>query len=73
LASRRTLSGWEFYPEALEAAIRHTAKRVDAPILVTENGVATANDDERIEYMRGSLAGLGRAISDRIDVCGYLH
>jgi beta-glucosidase len=71
--ARRTLSGWEFYPEALGAAVRHTAGRVNAPVLMTENGVATDNDDERKEYLYGALAGLGRAISDGIDVHGYLH
>ncbi len=71
---RRTLTGWEFYPAALEGAVRHTAATVaGVPILVTENGIATRNDAERIEYTRESLAGLRRAIADGIDVRGYLH
>ena len=72
--ARRTLTGWEFYPAALEEAVRHTADVVPGvPILVTENGVATSDDAERVEYVRGALAGLGRAIGDGIDVRGYLH
>ncbi|MBG0832607.1 family 1 glycosylhydrolase [Planomonospora sp. ID67723] len=72
--ARRTLMGWEFYPAALGNAVRYTAARLPGvPILVTENGVATADDAERVEYTRGALAGLHGAISDGIDVRGYLH
>ena len=72
--ARRTATGWEFYPEALGDAVRHTASRIPGvPILVTENGVATADDEERTEYTRGALAGLRRAVEDGADVRGYLH
>jgi beta-glucosidase len=71
---RRTLTGWEFYPPALEGAVRHAATTVPGvPILVTENGIATSNDEERIEYTRDALAGLRHAIGDGADVRGYLH
>ncbi|MFB9317433.1 glycoside hydrolase family 1 protein [Cryptosporangium minutisporangium] len=72
-AARRTQTGWEFYPEALEYAVRHTAGRIPVPILVTENGIATADDGERREYTQRALAGLGRAVADGVDVRGYLH
>ncbi|MBE3000880.1 family 1 glycosylhydrolase [Nocardiopsis sp. HNM0947] len=72
--ARRTITGWEFYPQALEGAVRHTAERTGGvPVLVTENGIATASDEERIEYTRGALAGLNRAVRDGVDVRGYLH
>jgi beta-glucosidase len=71
---RRTLTGWEFYPEALAEAVRHTAAVLSGvPILVTENGIATTDDAERIEYVIGAITGLHRAISDGVDVRGYLH
>jgi beta-glucosidase len=72
--ARRTLTGWEFYPRALEDAVRHTASMLPGvPILVTENGVATSNDEERIEYTRDALVGLRHAIADGADVRSYLH
>ena len=43
------------------------------PIFVTENGIATANDARRIDYTYDALAGLHDAMSDGIDVRGYLH
>ncbi|WP_309128859.1 family 1 glycosylhydrolase [Microbacterium sp.] len=73
-ASRQTQMGWEFYPAALAEAVRHTAARVgDVPILVTENGIATPDDSERIEYTQLALEGLRAAMEDGIDVRGYLH
>jgi beta-glucosidase len=72
---RRTLTGWEFYPDALEGAVRHAARRVgpSVPILVTENGIATADDTERVDYTRAALTGLAGAIADGVDVRGYQH
>ncbi len=41
------------------------------PVLVTENGLATEDDPERIEFITTALQGLHRCISDGIDVRGY--
>ena len=72
--ARRAMNGWEFYPEALGGALRRTAGIVDGtPIIVTENGVATADDEQRIEYTRRALASMTDAIHGGVDVCGYLH
>ena len=70
----RTQTGWEYWPAALEQAVRDTAAVVgDVPILVTENGIATDDDERRIAYTADALAGLQRAMADGIDVRGYLH
>jgi beta-glucosidase len=70
-----TLTGWEVYPEALGEAVRHTAGVVGphVPVLVTENGIATADDGLRIRYTAGALASLAAAMRDGVDVRGYLH
>ena len=41
--------------------------------MVTENGLATTDDEARREYTRGALSGLARAMADGVDVRGYLH
>jgi beta-glucosidase len=43
------------------------------PMIVTENGIATADDQRRIDYTTGALEGLARTIADGLDVRGYLH
>lgn len=69
-----TLVGTAFRPDALEIAVRHAALRTKGvPIVVTENGIATADDEQRIAYTSAALEGLAAAISDGVDVRGYLH
>lgn len=70
----RTLTGWEYWPEAIGTALRQTAEIVgDIPLMVTENGIATADDDRRIAYTDGALRAVRAAMDDGIDVRGYLH
>lgn len=67
-----TLTGWEFYSPALEAGVRSAWELSEqVPILVTENGIATADDARRIDYVRGALAGLHAAMAEGIRVLGY--
>ena len=68
-----TLVGTAYRPDALAMAVRHTAEVTGLPVLVTENGIATADDSRRIAYTSAALAGLAEAIGDGITVHGYLH
>ena len=43
------------------------------PVIVTENGMATDDDDARIAYTTAALEGLAACVDDGIDVRGYLH
>jgi beta-glucosidase len=65
--------GYEYWPAAAEAAVRHAADVARVPIYVTENGIGTDDDDQRIRYLRDSLAGVARTIEDGLDVRGYFH
>jgi beta-glucosidase len=68
-----TQMGYEFYPGALEGTIRYASKETGVPVLVTENGIATADDKKRIEYIQRALQGVGRCLADGIDVRGYIY
>ena len=71
---RRTLMGYEFWPEALEACIRRAWEMTDhTPLVVTENGIGTDRDEERIEYVERALQGVLRCIDDGIEVRGYTY
>ncbi|MFF0747211.1 glycoside hydrolase family 1 protein [Streptomyces sp. NPDC004111] len=72
--AERTLTGWEYYPEALGHAVRHSASVAPGvPLIVTENGLATADDTRRVHYTAGALKALAAAMDDGIDVRGYYH
>jgi beta-glucosidase len=74
-ADQQTLAhGMERRPEALGAAISHAASVLPAtPLLVTENGIATADDADRIRFTSDALQGLADAIAGGADVRGYVH
>ncbi|MDR1212613.1 MAG: family 1 glycosylhydrolase [Propionibacteriaceae bacterium] len=71
--SRRTLTGWEYYPAALAECVRRVAQLTGLPIVVTENGLATADDADRIDYTGSALTGLAQAMADGVQVEGYFH
>lgn len=72
--AERTLTGWEFYPRALEDGIRLSHEMAPGvPVFVTENGIATDDDTRRVAYMQGALEGMHRAITDGIEVVGFLY
>ncbi len=69
-----TLMGYEFWPEALEATVRRAwAETGHVPVLITENGVAVADDARRIEYAQRALRGVRDSLNDGVDVLGYTH
>ncbi|GAA3808432.1 family 1 glycosylhydrolase [Cellulomonas soli] len=68
-----TQTGAAYRPDALGIAVRHAADVTRLPVLVTENGIATADDTRRIAYTADALRGLAGAIADGVDVRGYLH
>jgi len=69
-----TLVNTAFRPDALAMAVRHAWKVSEGvPIVVTENGIATADDTQRVRYTEEALLGLARTIGDGITVQGYLH
>jgi beta-glucosidase len=71
---RTTLMGYEFRPQALAATVSRAWERTDhTPILVTENGIATNDDTERIEYVEGALRGVLGCLAEGIEVLGYTY
>lgn len=67
-----TQMGWAVHPEGLRAVVERVAT-TGLPMYVTENGIATADDDERVDYLEAHLRVLADALRDGYDVRGYLH
>ncbi len=71
---RTTQMGYEFWPDALGGTIRRAWEMTGGlPVYVTENGIGTAQDDQRIEYVTGALRGLAGCLAEGIDVRGYFY
>ncbi len=72
--SDNTLVGTSYRPDSLAMAVRHAWEvSGGVTIVITENGIATADDSQRIRYTDEALRGLLDTINDGIDVRGYLH
>ena len=46
-----TQMDYEFYPQALENVIRKVAQDFHGDLIVTENGIATADDTRRVAFI----------------------
>lgn len=71
--AERTQMDYEFYPQALEHVMRRVCGEIHIPVLITENGVATEDDERRCEFIRTALQGVRSCIEDGLPVIGYLH
>ncbi|MFJ6157577.1 glycoside hydrolase family 1 protein [Pseudarthrobacter sp. NPDC092184] len=64
--------GEEIYPQALEATIREAHRIAGIPVIVTENGLATEDDTQRVAYLKAAVDGVASCIADGIEVHGYI-
>ncbi len=72
--TRRTQMGYEFRPEAVAATIRRAATLLPGrDIIVTEHGVATDDDTERVEFIDRGLRAIHAELEAGLPVRGYLH
>jgi len=62
----------EIYPEGLYLAL-HKVAALGKPIIVTENGLPDADDDQRPRFLLTHLAQVHRAIQEGLPVQGYYH
>jgi beta-glucosidase len=69
---QRTQMGWAVYPDGLRQVL-HAAARTGLPLYVTENGIATGDDQERLDYLQTHVGALAQALAEGVDVRGYLH
>jgi beta-glucosidase len=63
----------EVYAPSLANCVRWTHAQTNIPILVTEHGVSTTDDEVRANLITDALTDLGKAISDGVPVLGYCH
>ena len=71
--AKLTQMDYEFYPEALEHVIRRVAAAFQGDLIVTENGVATAEDADRAAFIEKALQGVRSCMDDGIPVRGYCY
>ncbi|MFQ5478637.1 MAG: GH1 family beta-glucosidase [Candidatus Binatia bacterium] len=78
----RTAMDWETYPAGLYHVLREFSRRYSLPLYVTENGAGLENeqpdergfvtDDLRLRYLQSHFEMAHRAISEGVDLRGYM-
>ncbi|MBU4376883.1 MAG: glycoside hydrolase family 1 protein [Candidatus Omnitrophica bacterium] len=72
-SGKRNFLNWEIYPKGIYELIMAFNKRYRLPILITENGICTKDDNDRIDFIKAHLGEVALAIKDGAHVLGYLH
>ncbi len=65
--------GWQPYPSGIFNILERASKFTDKPLIITENGIATENDEWRQYYIISHLLEVYRAIQNKINVKGYIY
>lgn len=69
----RTQMGYENYPLGIANVVKTVAKDFHGDIIITENGIATEDDNIRIEFIKKALKGIQECIDEGIPVKGYMY
>lgn len=71
--AKLTQMGYEDYPQAVGHVLTKVAKAFKGELIVTENGLATDDDERRCEFIREAFAGVMEARKAGAPVIGYLY
>ena len=69
---RKNSLGWDIYPQGLYNLLI-SLKKYNLPILITENGICTEDDDLKWDYIREHLEQLYKSIEEGVNVLGYIY
>jgi beta-glucosidase len=65
--------GWDLSPANLQFTLERLYEKYKLPILITENGLADANDENRQWWLTQTLIAMQKAIDNGVALQGYLH
>ncbi|MFZ0531280.1 MAG: family 1 glycosylhydrolase [Propionicimonas sp.] len=63
--------GEEIYPQAIGVTVREAWRVAGVPIIVTENGLSTEDDSQRVAYLRTAVSCVAECLAEGVDVRGY--
>ena len=63
---------WDIYPKGLYTFLKDFS-RYKLPLLISENGIATVDDAERVSFIVEHLKAMAQAMEEGVPVIGYLY
>ena len=64
---------WDMHPADIEYVLERLHRKYKKPVLITENGVADAQDEYRKWWITETLTAIQSAMKRGVEVKGYLH
>ena len=61
----------EFYPQSIGNTVRFAAETSGLPVYVTENGLASEDDTQRVRFYGQAIDSVAVAMQEDVDVRGY--
>lgn len=65
--------GWDVSPDNIEHALVRLHDKYRLPILITENGIADARDEQRKVWIEATVRAMLAAQAEGVKLIGYLH
>ncbi|MEO5950252.1 MAG: family 1 glycosylhydrolase [Candidatus Saccharimonadales bacterium] len=65
--------GWDLSPVDIQHALERLDEKYHLPIIITENGLADADDSRRQWWISQTLIGIQRALDNGVRLDGYMH
>lgn len=65
--------GWDLSPSNIQFALERLYEKYHLPIIVTENGLADAEDKDRKWWITQTLIAMQKAMDNGVELKGYLH
>lgn len=65
--------GWDLSPENLQFALERLYEKYELPILITENGIATNDDELRKWWLSQTIIAMRLSMQRGVPLIGYLH
>lgn len=65
--------GWDLSPENIQFALERLHEKYDLPIIITENGLADADDSQRQWWITQTLLAMQKSMKNGVKLEGYLH
>jgi beta-glucosidase len=64
--------GWEIHPKGLEEVLKE-AWKLNIPLIVTENGIATTDDERKTRFITKHVEVLEGCLKKGMDIRGYFY
>jgi beta-glucosidase len=64
---------WDLHPADLQYALERVYRKYKRPIIITENGLADGEDEQRRWWLTQTLLAMQKAMANGVELEGYLH